>query len=129
MGLCRGEELREPLEDALGQSMPEPAEFLAKVDENGFRAIAAFGDYRDFEVEVFLWSTGALTRDFLRRIAQYAFDELRVKYVRCRAAADMPEWMDQLERIGFTHCGRIPGGYDGEIDLHWYSITREDFAL
>lgn len=128
--LCQGEELRHWIEDAIGQDIPTPATFIAKVGEDGLPVcVAGFADWRVFDVEVYFWCAGTMTRDFLRRVARYAFEELNVRYVRCRAASDMPEWIEEIKRLGFVHEGTQRGGFDGDIDLLWFGIKREEFIL
>lgn len=128
--LVQGEELRQWIEEAIGQDIPTPATFIGKLGPDGMPVCAAgFADWRVFDVEVYFWCAGAMTRDFLRRVAQYAFDELKVRYVRCRAASDMPEWIEEIKRLGFVHEGTQRGGFDGDIDLLWFGIKREEFIL
>lgn len=128
--LVQGEELRRWVEEALGHDIPPVATFIAKLGPDGLPlSVIAFADWRVFDVEIFLWSAGTLHRDFLRRVKAYAFDELRVQYVRCRAAADMPDWIEMVKRMGFVHEGTQRGGFDGTIDLLWFGIKPEEFIL
>jgi RimJ/RimL family protein N-acetyltransferase len=129
MSLCRGDHLRDPLEESVGYEVPESAEFIAETGPEGIRSIAGFANWRGYDVEVYLTTTGSISRAFLRRIAHYAFSELRVKFVRCQAAADNVEWLDQIRRMGFVEEGRQRGGFDGTIDMACFSVTQEEFIL
>jgi hypothetical protein len=129
MSLCRGDELRNPLEESVGYEIPEVAEFIGQTGPEGLRTIAGFANYRGYDVEVYLTTTGPISRAFLRRIAHYAFQELRVRYVRCQAAADASDWLDQLGRMGFVEEGRQRGGFDGSIDMVCLSVTEQEFLL
>lgn len=129
MSLCRGDHLRDPLEESVGFEIEGPAEFIADMGPEGIRSIAGFANWRGYDVEVYLTTTGSISRAFLRRIAHYAFSELRVKFVRCQSAADHTEWLDQLRRMGFVEEGRQRGGFDGTIDMVCFSVTQEEFLL
>lgn len=129
MTLCRGDNLRDALEESVGYEIPEVAEFIGEKQGEDIRTIAGFANWRGYDVEVYLTTTGPISRAFLRRIAHYAFQELRVRYVRCQAAADASDWLDQLRRMGFVEEGRQRGGFDGAIDMVCFSITEQEFLL
>lgn len=128
--LRQGEGLRETVEASIGQPLPDVAQFIGKLDEAGeVISVAAFAEWRGFDVELHLCSAGTMHRDFLRRLSLYAFDELGVTYVRCGVAANRPEWLAQVKRLGFQEEGRLRGGVDGHVDQIRLSITREEFIL
>ena len=129
MSLCQGPLLGDYITESIGYQLPDPAVYLGKTRDGVPRCVAGFGNYRGYDVEVFLWSDGGLTRDFLRRIGEYAFRELRVKFVRCTVAADQPDWLAQVERMGFRREGIERGGFDGQIDNIRLSVTAEEFIL
>lgn len=128
--LVQGDNLRPLLEEAIGQALPVPATFIGKLGPDGLPlCVAAFCEWRLHSVEMHIWSAGRFTRDFLRRLAAYAFDELHVRYVRGCIAADRPEWIETVKRLGFVHEGTQRGGFDGDIDLQLFSIRREEFRI
>lgn len=128
--LCQGEELRRYVEAGIGQALPCPATFIGKLGPDGEPlCVAAFCDWRDHSVELHVWSAGRFTRDWLRRLARYAFGELRVRYVRGVIAADRADWIAAVRRLGFVPEGVQRGGFDGEIDLAMFSIRQEEFRI
>lgn len=123
--LCTGEELRPYIEAGLDVELPSPAVFIGKwVD--GPASIAAFTNWCGHDAEISLWSRGRLSRDFLKRIGRYAFEELGCARVTARVRADNP-WAQHLERLGFVREGCLRGGYDGHTDMLIYGIKRGEY--
>lgn len=112
MTLCVGQELRGPLEAALGATVPENAYFIGDFRDGVVVSVAGFANWYGHDVEVFLASTGALGRAFLKRAAEYAFGELGCTRMTCRVSADNP-WAETLPRLGFVVEGRLRRAFDG----------------
>lgn len=129
--LCGGDELRPYIEAGLGTQLPEVCQFIGKVRSGEVVAVAAFHGWRGvaghyFDVEISLWSSRGLSRDFLQRVARYAFEELRVSRVTSLVRADNP-WHRVITKVGFVPEGRIRGGADGTVDLLVFGIRPGEF--
>jgi len=124
--LCAGEELRPWLERGIGAALPENAYFIGKVVDGQVVSVAGWANWYGHDAEIFMWSSGTMTRDFLKRIGQYSFGEMGCARITCRVAADNP-WKDVLVRLGFVREGCLRGGYDGEIDMLIYGIKKDEY--
>jgi RimJ/RimL family protein N-acetyltransferase len=121
---------RQYITESIGYELSDCAYFIAKTNpEQVPIAVAGFDNYNGHAVELFLWSDNGITRDFLRRIGEYAWDECRVRRVKCTIAADRGEWLETVKRLGFKEWGIEPGGYDGSIDNVHLTLVREDWKL
>ena len=124
--LCAGDELRPYIEHGIGVPLPEKAYFIGKVKDGEVVSVAGWANWYGHDAEIFMWSAGTMTRDFLKRIGQYSFSDLGCKRITCRVAADNP-WKDVLVRLGFVQEGCLRGGYDGEIDMLVFGILKEEY--
>ena len=68
--LCTGDELRPFVEGTIGVTLPERATFIGDFRDGQVVSAAGFTNWCGHDVEVFLASSGALGRGFLRRIGQ-----------------------------------------------------------
>lgn len=124
--LCAGEELRPYIERGIGVALPAGAYFIGKLRNKEVISVAGWANWYGHDAEIYMWSSGAMTRDFLRRIGRYSFDELGCSRVTCRVAASNP-WKDVLTRLGFVQEGCLRGGYDGAIDMLIFGIKKDEY--
>ena len=124
--LCVGDELRAPLEAALGAQIPDNAYFIGDFRDGAVVSVAGFANWYGHDVEVFLASSGTLARGFLRRAARYAFSELGCIRMTCRVA-DGSEWVSGLERLGFVVEGRMRRAFDGQTDMLIMGCMKDEW--
>ncbi len=124
--LCAGEELRPYIERGIGVPLPEKAYFIGKTRDGQVCSVAGWANWYGHDAEIYMWSSGTMTRDFLKRIGKYSFQELGCRRITCRVAADNP-WKDVLVRLGFVQEGCLRGGYDGQIDMLVFGILKEEY--
>ena len=126
MSLCTGDALRHYLERGVGAHVPENATFIGKVKDGMVVSVAGWANWCGHDAEIFMWSSGTMTRDFLKRIGHYSFGEMGCSRITCRVAADNP-WKDVLTRLGFVREGCLRGGYDGQIDMLIFGIKKDEY--
>lgn len=123
--ICHGEALRPVLEAWLGGPLPADAKFIGRVVDGRVVAVAAVGHWVGFDCELFIGSVGGLSRDFIRAVFRYVFDELGCRRVTGRVN-DSLEWAGHLARLGFVQEGRLrAGAVDGGDTLIFGMLRRE----
>lgn len=104
--LCHGEPLRPFAESLLGGQLTENAKFIGRVVDGQPVAVAAIEHWCGWDCEVSIASTQGLSRDFIRAVFRYVFEQLGCRRCTGRVSASLP-WAQQLERLGFREEGRL----------------------
>lgn len=123
--ICHGEPLRPALEALLGGPVPEGTKFIGRVVDGQVVAVAGIGHWCGFDCELSIGATGGLSREFIRAVFRYVFDDLGCRRVTGRVDAAL-EWAKQLPRLGFVEEGRLREGAVGGGDTIIFGMLRRE---
>lgn len=123
--IVHGEPLRPALEALLGGPVPEGTVFIGRVIDGHVVAVAGIGHWCGFDCEVSIGSAGGLSRDFIRAVFRYVFEELNCR--RCTGRVDASlDWAGKLERLGFVQEGRLRGAATSGHDTLIFGMLRRE---
>lgn len=123
--IVHGEPLRPYVEALLGGPVPEETRFIGRLVDGQAVAVAAVNHWCGYDCEVSITSTGGLSRDFIRAVFRYVFEELGCRRVTGRVDAALP-WSRQLSRLGFVEEGRLRGGAPSGGDTIIFGMLRQE---
>lgn len=68
----------------------------------------------------------AMSKEFVRAIFDYPFNQLKCKQILAHAAADNEPSRGLLEHMGFKIVAEIPGVFEEDTSMVIYCLKRED---
>ena len=89
-------------------------------DEGRIKAAYLFNNYNRNSIEVSAYGRDAIQRRFIRAVADYAFNQLGVIYLRARTKRSNKRMVHMLPKFGFE--------YEGTLK-RWYGPAKGDDAL
>lgn len=121
-----GDELRPLLEAKIGPIDPKSTITVARVEDGRRVCLAAFTGWAKGDVELMGSSEpGGITRKFIRELAMYAFDVLKVNRVTAKAKVSNVACHKVLGRLGFKCEGVLRKADCGE-DVLVFGLLREE---
>lgn len=123
--LCHGEPLRPFAEALLGGPVGEQAKFIGRVVDSQPVAVAVIEHWCGWDCELSIASTGGLSRDFIRAVFGYVFDQLGCRRVTGRVSASLA-WAKQLQRLGFREEGRLREAAPDGGDTIVFGMLRQE---
>lgn len=123
--LCHGEPLRPFAEALLGGPVRQNATFIGRVIDGEATAVAVIEHWCGWDCELSIASTKGLSRDFIRAVFRYCFNDLGCRRVTGRVSADL-EWAQQLERLGFVQEGRLRNAAPSGADTLVFGMLRPE---
>ena len=123
--ICHGEPLRPALEAWLGGPVPDDTKFIGRMVGGQVVAVAGIGHWCGWDCELSIGSSGGLSRDFIRAVFGYVFNDLNCRRVTGRVDASL-DWAARLERLGFVPEGRMrSAAVSGQDTLIFGMLRRE----
>jgi hypothetical protein len=121
-----GDALRPILEAKIGPIDPDQSITVARVENGRNVCLAAFTGWSKGDVELMGASEpGGITRKFIRELAAYAFDVLKVNRVTAKARMSNVACHKVLGRLGFKCEGVLRKADNGE-DVLVFGLLKEE---